>query len=364
MKIGKDLIIIAILVVFSTLLVWLPFSFQPGGMTKVFANYDGPNYLVVTKTWYKKDLIRQNFSLPLPLEYYPAHFPGYPFLIKIFNFFFPGPWAMLVSTLITTIFASIIFYLFIKRFNLSSQPLWLTIIFLFLPARFLVVRTIGSPEPFFLFAILASFYFFRLKKWWLAGIFGALGQIIKSPGILLFVAFAVILLKETLEAKKIPWKAFPLLLIPLSALGVFIFYFYQTGDFFAYFHSGDNFHLVFPPFQSFNMERSWLGDFWLEDMIYIYLLGALTVIQLFKLKHFDLATFAAIFYTATLFIAHRDLSRYSLPLAPFSLIAFKDFLEKKEFKIAFVLVLIPVYLYALNFISHNTAPIADWTPFL
>jgi len=189
MKMKKDLIIVAILVVFSTLLIWLHFSFQSGGMLKVFANYDGPNYIVVAKTLYKKDLIRQNFSLPLPLEYYPAHFPGYPFLIKIFDFFLPGPWAMLVSTLIATVFASIIFYLFLKKFNLSSRPFWLTIIFLFLPARFLVVRTVGSPEPLFIFSILASFYFFRLKKWWLAGIFGALAQITKSPGILCLLLF-------------------------------------------------------------------------------------------------------------------------------------------------------------------------------
>ncbi|MGB9911248.1 MAG: hypothetical protein ACPLKP_01440 [Microgenomates group bacterium] len=359
----KNFLIIAFLVVFSSLLVWLPFSLK-NEMLKVFANYDGPNYLIVAKTWYQKNLIREKFEFPLPLEYYPAHFPGYPAIIRVFNFFLPGPWAMLIATVFSTILMAEIFYLFLKKNSFSKFPLWLTFVFLFFPARFLVVRTIGAPESLFIFAILTSFYFFRLKKWWLAGLFGALAQITKSPGILLFIAYIIIILKEGLKTKKFNFKTYPLLLIPFSLLGVFLFYYQKTGNFWAYFHSGDNFHLFFPPFQIFKTGRSWIGDFWLEDVIYIYLLGILTIIFLIKKRYFDLATFAGIFYLTTLFIAHRDLSRYSLPLVPFSLIAFSDFLEKKEFKIAFFFILIPIYLYTLNFISYNVAPIGEWQPFL
>lgn len=208
----------------------------------------------------------------------------------------------------------------------------------------------------------------------LAGAFGALAQITKSPGILLFVGYELYLIIKILSERKtnshlnniyyLSIYSLPLLLIPLSALLVFGFYQIKVGDFWAYFHSGDNFHLVFPPFQSFITGRNWIGDFWLEDMVWQYLIGALAVVQLIKLKHFDLAAFAGVFFTATLFVAHRDLSRYSLPLMPFALIAFAPFLEKKEFKIAFFFVLIPIYLYTINFILHNTAPIADWTPYL
>jgi len=103
---------------------------------------------------------------------------------------------------------------------------------------------------------------------------------------------------------------------------------------------------------------------WLEDLIYVYLFGALGVVLLIKRKLYYLACFTRVFFLATLFVAHRDLSRYSLPLAPFALIAFAPYLEKKEFKIAFFFILIPIYLYTINFILHNTAPIADWTPYL
>ena len=148
-------------------------------------------------------------------------------------------------------------------------------------------------------------------------------------------------------------------------MGLFAYYRFTYGDFWVYFNSGENIHPIFwPPFQVFNLSTRWVGTFWLEDIIYLFLLEALGVILLFKQKHFDLAIFAAIFFVATFFVAHRDLSRYSLPLVPFLLIAFEPFLVKKEFKIAFWIVILPIFLYTINFIAGNTMPLADWSSFL
>jgi hypothetical protein len=364
-KCWLELLLLALLAPLSTFLVWLPFAIgQTGSMLTVFANYDGPNYLVIAKTLYNKAQIASAFSLPVPLEYYPAHLPAYPILIKIFSLFLPGTWAMLISTVVPTILAVIIFYLLLKKFHLTADPFWLSLLFLFLPARWLAVRSVGSPEPLFIFAILASLYFFKSNNFFLAGVFGALAQITKTPGILLFIAYCLFLIFKFKETKKFELRAWPLLLIPLSLFFVFLFYQKQTGDFFAYFHSGDNFHLVFPPYQSFISSRSWLGQIWVEDMIWQYLIGALAVIYLIKQRYYDLASFAGIFFTATLFIAHRDLARYSLPLMPFALIAFEKFLATRAFKIAFFIVLSAIYLYAINFIAGTTAPVADWTPYL
>ncbi len=386
MKIKKDFLIIFVLSILATIVVWLPFilGFKEGAVT-LFKNYDGPNYLIVAKSWYNKAFIAKNFSLPIPLEYYPAHLPGYPLTISLLNRFVTGPWAMLTSTLLSTVLAAISFYLVIYKFKLSQNPLWLTIVFLVFPARWVVVKAVGSPEPLFIFAVLMSFYFFKSafdsaennlfskKKsvaldLLLAGIFGAVAQITKSPGILLFVSYLGYLgylgyLKKY-PLKKIIKFSLPLFIVPLSALLVFWFYKIRTGDFFAYFHSGDNFHLTFPPYQGFFPERSWLGTFWNEDMIWQYLLGALTVSLLIKQKYYDLASFAGIFFTATLLVAHRDLARYSLPLMPFTLIAFDKFIQKKEFKIALLIILPAIFLYAINFIGGNVAPVADWTPYL
>lgn len=397
MRLKKELLVLATATILATTLIWLPFAFgQNGGMLTVFKNYDGPNYLIIAKSWYDKSAIASHFSLSTPLEYYPAHLPGYPLTIALMNSFLPGPQAMLFSTLLLTLFCVIGFYLFLFKFRLSENPLWLSLVFLFLPARWVVVKAVGSPEPQFIFAIVASFYFFKsaLDKTknnllsgkksvcldlLLAGIFGVLAQITKTPGILLFFAYLlylslyyiIILIyyklrtnKKTEGLQKPPWQSLVLLIIPLSLIPVFWFYKIRTNDFFAYFHSGDNFHLIFPPFQSFSQNRSWLGDFWREDMVWQYLLGALTVVLLIKQKLYDLASFAGVFFAATLFVAHRDLARYSLPLVPFSLIAFDKLIQRREFKIALLIILPAIYLYAVNFIAGNIAPIADWTPYL
>ena len=159
-------------------------------------------------------------------------------------------------------------------------------------------------------------------------------------------------------------KYIPILLIPLGLLAVFTFYAITQGSFRAYFHSGDNIHLFFPPFQIFNYSAPWVGTFWLEEIIFIYLLGAIGVYRLFAKKEFEIAFFTAIFFFMTLFIAHRDLMRYSLPLVPFLFVAFADSLVKKEFKFAMIVIAIPIYLFSLAFIANNVMPISNWAPFL
>ena len=66
---------------------------------------------------------------------------------------------------------------------------------------------------------------------------------------------------------------------------------------------------------------------------------------------------------ASSFVAHRDISRYLLPLSPFVLIAFEKILTSKEFKIILPIIILAIYLYAQNFIIQNVAPIPNLTPF-
>lgn len=373
----RDLFLIAAICLISTFLVWLPFflrisnfwkmSLPEDGMATIMKNFDGLYYVVIAKSFYRPEIINHLFSFDLPAVYYAAHFPLYPLFIKIFSPFLGYPWSMLGVNLLASVLAALVFYLFLKEFKYSSSPLWLAIIFLFLPARFLAVRSIGSPESLFILFLLASFYFFKKKNYWLAGLLGGLAQLTKSPGILLFIGYTIYLLWENrsqFNVIKLLKKAYPLLIIPLSLLGLFVYYRFAYHDFWAYFHSGDNIHLFWPPFQVFNASAHWVGTYWLEEIIYIFLLGSLGVIYLFKQKKFDLGIFAAVFFFTTLFVTHRDVSRYSLPLVPFLLIAFEPLLVKKEFKIAFWVILIPVFLYTISFVAGNTMPIADWSSFL
>ena len=377
---------IILLSLVPTFLIWLPFFLRletfwtiplpQNGMATIVANYDGPLYLVIAKTFYNKALITANYAFSLPVEYYAAHLPLFPLLIAIFSPIFGYPYAMLGITLASSILALYFFQKLALQFvKKKEDALWLTFVFSILPARWLIVRSVGSAEPLFVAAIIASIYYFREKKYWYAGIWGAVAQLIKSPGILLFVAYAFAIIAPhinklaTTGSKK--WskilnlkKLYPLALIPISLLGVFIYYQFAFGDFWAYFNSGDNIHLFFPPFQIFNYSAPWVGTFWLEEIIFVYLIGLMGLIKLFKQKTGVLAWFAGIFFASILFVSHRDIIRYSLPVIPFLIIAFSKTIVKKEFKIVMIVLAIPIYLFSLAYISQNVMQISDWAPFL
>lgn len=373
----RNLVIILLLSLIPTLLVWLPFFLRfksfwgiplpVNGMETIVANYDGPLYMVVAKTLYNKSLITTNFQFPLPAEYYTAHFPLYPLLIKLIGTIMNFPYAMLIITIASS-FTALYFFNKLARLYLEKKDAYfLTFLFSFLPARWLAVRSVGSADPLFVAAIIASLYYFKNKKFWLCALWGVIATITKSPGILLFGGYFTYYVLESIKSKKISFelkKTFPLIAIPISLIVVFIFYYFRTGDFFAYFHSGDNIHLSFVPFQIFNYSAPWIGTYWLEEILFIYGVGAMGVIKLFQKKEYELASFTALFYFVILFVGHRDLVRYFLPAFPFIFIAYSDVLVKKEFKIVAAILLIPVYLFTLGFISQNVMPISNWAPFL
>ena len=88
----RSLFSAALISLIPTLLIWLPFfvraesvwgiPLQSQGMGTIVANYDGPLFIATAKTMYDKAQITQNFSFDLPAEYYAAHFPLFPLLIK------------------------------------------------------------------------------------------------------------------------------------------------------------------------------------------------------------------------------------------------------------------------------------------
>jgi hypothetical protein len=379
----KHFVLVATISLIPTILIWLPFILRlptvwgiplpEDGLGTVVKNYDGPLYIVVAKSFYDPEVIQRTFQFNLPAEYYAAHLPLYPVLIRLVALISNFPYAMLLVTLASSVFCLWYFYLFIKQYT-KDQAFWFTFVFALFPARWLIVRSIGSPEPLFLGAVIASVYYFQNKKYWLAALFGVIAQLTKSPAILLFIAYALYIvipaigygfstsIKNTFV--KFNWRAYPLILMPVALLGVFFLYQLRMNDFLAYFHSGDNLHLFFPPFQIFNYSQPWVNTFWLEEIIFVYLFGALGISQLWKRKEYLLATFVAVFFTTTIFVSHRDLIRYSLPIVPFLFVAFAELIKQKEFKYIFAFIVIPIFLFSLAYISQNHMQISDWAPIL
>jgi hypothetical protein len=64
------------------------------------------------------------------------------------------------------------------------------------------------------------------------------------------------------------------------------------------------------------------------------------------------------------FVVHRDIARYSLPIAPIAIAGLSPYLESKYFKIGLAVIIVPIFLFSWNFILQNVQPIMDWTPFL
>ncbi len=379
----KDIIILIVITSGLSILIWLPFYLKLDnlfglnfneGLNTIYRNYDGLEYVMIAKTFYQPTLFA-NLPQSLPASYFAAHFPGYALLMIPFAYLLGYLKSMILVSTLFTIASVLGFYFLVKNFKLSDHPLLLSAIFLILPARWLIVHTVGSAEPMFIFFTIMVFYFVmkfeESKKWmfvWLAGLFGILAQFTRPPGILIFVSLGLyVLFKIIIGKDKNIFKRsfegfvnyFPLILIPITLLSVFYWYFLAYGDFFAYFHSGDNIHLVFPPFQVFNINQFWVGEIWLEDIIYIFILGFLAAFMLIKRRLYPLGFFVLSYLGASTLVAHRDVSRYVLPIFPFALIAYEKALTSKEFKIVLVVVALATYLYAQNFIINNTAPFPD-----
>lgn len=375
----KDCIILTSFTLLVTFAVWLPhiltlqnfwgLNFEAGFNT-IYRNFDGIEYITIAKTFYDPQKISQ-IPLSLPTSYYASHFPGYAIII---NFFAPLGYlkSMLFVSLLSTVLAGWAFYFLTRDFKLSSHPLFLSFIFLILPARWLVVHSVGSSEPTFILFIILALYFImkfnqsnQFKDIFIAAIFGLFAQITRPPGILLFIALSLWVFWKITKQKQIAeisntfLKHLPLLFIPLGLIGIFYLYSISYGDFWAYFHSGDNIHLTFPPFGVFNKAQFWVGDIWLEDIIYIFLLGFFGGVLLWKQKLYPMAFFVLTYLVAATLVAHRDISRYLLPIFPFILIAFEKVLTSREFKIILPIILLAIYLYAQNFILENTAPIPN-----
>lgn len=387
-KTYRDILIIIFSTILLAFLVWLPYLLRlpnffgldfSQGFDTIYRNYDGIEYIVIAKTLYDPVQIS---ALPQSLAagYYAAHFPGYSLLILALSPFLGFLKSMIFVSLTATAASAVIFYFLVKNFKLTSQPLYLSLLFLVLPARWLIIHSVGSSEPIFIFFTLLSFYFLlsfeKTKRWidvWLLAIFGSLALLTRPPGILIFIALGIYVLifktnflslfkkpnPEALSIFQVLKIYFPLLLMPLSLIAIFYWYQVSYNDFFAYFHSGDNIHLGFPPFQIFNKAQYWVGDIWLEDVIYIYILGFLAGLLLIKQGLKSLGIFVLTFMVASILIAHRDISRYIAPIYPFAIIAFQKVLISKEFKIVLAIVLLGIYLYSQNFLLNNTAPIPN-----
>jgi Gpi18-like mannosyltransferase len=382
---NKNWAIAIVIAIFSIFLVWTPFllklnsfwgiNFAGRTMSTIVTNFDGINFLIVAKSLYDPKVIEVDYPSILSGRqnlYFSAHYPGFPLMVKLYDTVLSGPNALLLAIITSNVLLALALFWFYKLATSKEKAaLYLTAIALFIPARMLSMRSVGSNESLFIFFVLSSLIAAARGKHWIAGILGGASVLTRSPGILLFGAYMVPHLINLRMKRKIEWNSLlPYLIIPLSLIGLWIYYGLTFGDYLAYFKVGGNINLYFPPFMVFGSNFDWVSGMWLEDIIYTYIfygLGIGLFISNYVKDNKSLKVsgyFAAIYYVFTLFIVHRDIARYLLPIAPLAIAGYSSYLQNKYIKYALAILLIPIFLYAWNFILNNVQPVMDWSAFL
>jgi len=356
------------------MLAWLPFILSHSFQT-IYSHFDGPLYIIPAKTGYDPRLIAallRDPAMPHSPLYYAAHLPLYPLLIWLGAHL---PYvgflkSMLMTTVVTSICMAWFMYYMLKKLSLSRQPLLLTIIFLLIP-RLWVVRSVGSPEPLFILLILLSLFAFEKKNYVLAGMWGGLATLTKIPGILLFPAYLLAIGESVItqgklnreEVGQMGKQILSLLLIPFALSLLFAFYYARFNDFYAYFHTGGAVPMPYP-FSVFNASAKWVGTGWLEDVLFFFALFAASVVALWRSRARSFFYFTFTFLFALIFVQHRDISRYGLPLIPLACIAFEKQITSRQSLMVALFLVAALYLYVVTFLAYNTMPITEWLPFL
>jgi len=379
----KKICQVILLGLFSLIVFWAPFllkieqfwgiDFDRAGTEVIVQNFDGVNFLMVAKSWYSPERLRELAAQLDPTQepkYYAAHYPLTAAVIAAFSQFTSGPRAVLYTILLGNVFLVYGLYTFFAEFVDKKNALWLAAIGLFLPARMLSVRGVLSSETWFIPLGLLTLVLAKREKHKEAAVLGSLAILTRSPGIILFGGIGLAAL-SLLKSKTELIKLWPYFLLPATLLGLWGFYGMRYGNPLAYFQSGDNLHLFVPPFRVFGTSESWVSGMWREDIIYVYVLFVsglgMWLRKVWKkggLAYRASVSYPALFLLTILFVSHRDIARYALPIAPFVIAGFSEFLIQKWVKWVILASLIPIYLLGWQFVLANVQPIADWTPLL
>lgn len=341
-------------------------TIEEPGFVNILRNWDGPHYIVVAHSFYNlKETARYLFTSVPPI-YYTAHFPLYPILIALIAPLLGYFYGALLINLFFGVALNILFYVVAKKY--TKHPMFLTFVFTVFPGRFLVTRAIAAPETLMVFLMFLALVLWEDKKFLPASISASLGILSKVKSGFLFPAFFLQKLEEYLLAKKKTFdpKSLTMFLIPLTLLGLFSFYYIQTGNFFAFFEAehGNDLFVTFP-FAQFDSTAAWVGTAWVEDVVFYF--GAmflLAVTLFFKKENRSWFYYVALYSLFLVFVPQRDITRFSYPMYPIFLLTFEKFFTRKEFRYALILLLPAIYFYAWNFMLQNQAPIANFAPFL
>lgn len=327
----------------GSFLVYAPFL---ADMTTVYRFWDGPNYLTIARTLY--DVRPDNPLLAYVYEprYFLVHLPVYPMLVRTLSVMGYQQALLLVSILATGA-ATLLFYRLCRDVWRVASPGFLTLVFLFLPPRWLLYRSTGSTEAVYLAFTLAAIYFFERSQVGKASVAGVLATLTRISGLMIAPAFAVVLVRRR-RWKELAWLA----LIPAALAVYFFFCAARTGNFFEYFSQHGEKMAAFRPF-GFLPELFRKGLY--HQAEFHILLALVYAVGTSRLRPFPTIFWYCVFELGLhVFISTEDWSRYFLAMAPFALVVgFRDVIDTKAFRWIFPPYVIAALAYAWGVIPLN-----------
>ena len=322
----------------------------------LFRYYDGPFYMIVAKTFYNLSPAEASSFWMMPNFYYACHLPFYPFIIRVLQLLTQDyEIAMLLASLLTSVAAVVLFYEVLRRFDWVSSPFWTAALFCFLPPRWLIYKTVGATEPLFFCWIFLCFLAWHRRSAWALMLFIMCASLTRITGVLLGPIFFLLFALEKSYS-----KAFILCFSAVGLIGLFSYYHYQFGDFFAYFtfNDGQAKMIQWPPFRVYLGSISDASHLPAESFLLTYAIAFFGTLSLWKKR--ELFVFCSVFFLFTIFIFHSDIARYILTIAPFAILVGYEPLFKLRLVRLGAFALSPlVFIYAWRFVPMNTMPM-DW----
>jgi hypothetical protein len=328
----------------GSFLVYAPFL---GHMADVYRFWDAPNYLTIARTLYDVRPDNPLLAYVHTPTYFLRHFPAYPLLVRAFSFFGYEPALLLVSLLATAV-ATLLFYRLCRDVWKLASPELLTLVFLFLPPRWLLYRSTGSTEALYLAFTLGAIFFFERSHVARASVAGALATLTRISGLMIAPAFAVVLLRRRERLRRVLWLS----VIPAALAAYFLFCASRTGNFFEYFSQHGDKMSVFRPF-GFLPELFRKGLY--HQAEFHILLALVYAVGTSRLKPFPVIFWYCVFELALhVCISTEDWSRYFLAMAPFAIvIGFRDVIDTRAFRWIFVPYVVLALVYCWSVIPLN-----------
>jgi hypothetical protein len=344
-------------------------------LSVLYRYWDGPMYITVAKTFYN---IPRDNPITNAYGWSPQVFAPfllmYPLAIRLVAPILGYHWGMVFLSVAFSALAAVIFYTMLRDLELSDQPLWLAILFLFVPYRWLIYRSVGASEPMFLALLFLSLFLFAKRRYALSFLAAAIACDTRIQGILLVPTYLVlILIDRRLDLPNKVLLALGTLVIPVLFYLNLMLHAWRFGDFLAYLDVNRGMIHPVPFWQMVDHARhaASVGEY-INSQLFL-VLYAITLVGLARLWSIDrskvLFVYSLITFIFVTLIVDEDLSRFMIPVASFTwVLGFKEVWRDRKMQWVLPVILLLTYLYAWNLIpvnqafAHTTAELLQWRP--